>query len=169
MKSILLMILIFPLFISHSFAKKSEKNKKLATSHNYESTYFKKRKDARRECNIKLAEMMSTVESKLGAVYSRGYEFECREVIYESKTQFDRDGNFLSSSRMWGAVDHVFTIGINAYCVPRSLREKQVYAMAMRCEQNPTEACFQDSVLDKIDALATTKITYDHSGLYCKL
>lgn len=142
--------------------------KRIVDRQTYGSYGHRKKSDAINACESELARMLDGIESGLDEFFDKGFEYECSEIIINSESDFDSVGHMGSMRRGWLAVDHKYTIEITIGCVPRKLSEKALFSMARRCEVNPTEACFDDKLLEKLDSIGTTKFSYEHKGSSCK-
>jgi len=152
-----------------ALAKRTEsKNSKVVIRNSTTSYTFRDKRAAVADCEAKLAQKLNDVENNLNSNFPKGYEYECGEVEVLTETKFDIVTYVGSMYRGWAAVDHTYTIDLTVKCVPRKLSEKALYAMAQRCEENPVEACFDEKLLAKLDAIGTTKFTYIHKGSTCK-
>lgn len=150
------------------FAEKDDSQKRVVDRLTFESYPDRAKRDSVNECEAKLAQMLNQVEGNLDSYFEKGFEYECKEIEISSETDFDSISHMGSMRRFWGSVDHKYTVEITVSCVPRKLSEKALFAMAKRCEENPTAACFNDELLSKLDNIGTTKFSYRHKGSTCK-
>lgn len=162
---ILALVLLAPI----SQAKDEASNiERVVTRDNFESYTFRSKRDAKNSCESKIAEILNDAESNLNGFFPKGYEYECSSIQIVTESDFDTVSYVGSMSRGWGAIDHKYTIALTIKCIPRKLSEKALYAMAQRCEENPTAACFDEQLLTRLDQIGMTKFTYEHKGSSCK-
>lgn len=162
-----ILLLVALVMTTSSFAKRTSAPRSLvAKRYSFSSYTHSTKRSVKNACIQKIQEMVTTAESELNILYEKGYEYECSEMIIQSKTKIN---SHYTMAR--GPFDfiHDYSASVVVKCVPRKLSEKAIYSMAKRCELNPVEACFEDSILEKIDKVGTTFITYKHSGKSCKL
>ena len=81
-------------------------------------------------------------------------QYACKEIIIKTLPRILPSGTSLS----------MVSGTVHAFCVPRSLAEKQLISFAKKCELNPMESCFEERVLRRLESVRSTVVTYDHSS-----
>ncbi|MDD0851642.1 hypothetical protein HBN50_00990 [Halobacteriovorax sp. GB3] len=118
--------------------------------------------DVKNRCTSKLTEIINHVEVRLTQRFEKGFDYECSKVLVSTETDLKRT--------QWSPyILRMFKIQIAVSCEQRKLSEKAMYSMAKRCEENPTEACFNETLLEKLDAIKPTEFVYKHKGKDCKV
>lgn len=112
-------------------------------------------------CTNQLTAIINDVEERLAQRLDKGFDYECSKVLVSTETDI----------KLTRLIDRtrVYKIQIAVSCEQRKLSEKAMYSMAKRCEENPTEACFNETLLEKLDAIKPTEFVYKHKGKDCKV
>ncbi len=99
-------------------------------------------------CSINLNADLHNLYNKLDTFFEKGFEYECSQIRFKSASEYH------GGSR--------YTYELLVSCTPRKLSEKVLYSMAKRCETDPSEACFDENTLEKMDRVSHTTFIYEN-------
>ena len=99
-------------------------------------------------CSVNLNADLHNLYNKLDTLFEKGFEYECSQIRFKSASNYHGSGRY--------------TYELLVSCIPRKLSEKVLYSMAKRCETDPSEACFDENTLEKMDRVSHTSFIYEN-------